>query len=172
MDQNLQEINDALWGVRRSQRYHTARVRFFTKWERILAFLSVISGTSVVVTILSEGPAWISISFATAIAVLQAIDLVVGIGSRARLHSDLSRRFLVLERDYIEHDLGSARLTARRLEIEADEPPALRWLDIICHNELSRSLYGDEANTYRVGWCVRLFSNWCDIAPVKIVRDA
>lgn len=171
MDQ-IQAANDALWGIRRSQRYHTARVRFFTRWERILSFLSVIAGTSIAATILASGPTWVSLTFAAIITVLQAIDLVVGIGARARLHIDLSRRFVVLEREFVEHDISAESLTARRLGIESDEPPALRWLDIMCHNELSRSIYGDKAAIYRVSWFVRLFANWCDIVPVKIVRDA
>lgn len=167
----VQTTDSALWGVRKSQRYHMSRVRFFTYWERAISCLTVISGTAVAASIIASAPQWVSLLFVGAITALQAIDLVVGIGARARLHIDLYRRFVVLERDYIEHDLDDRKLTSRRLEIEADEPPALRWLNIICHNDLSISMYGEDANTYKVGWWARRFAHWFDFGAINGERS-
>ena len=47
-------------------------------------------------------------------------------------------------------------LHARRLAIEADEPPTKFALNVLCHNELVRALGLD--NYYRVPWWQRLFA--------------
>jgi hypothetical protein len=54
-----------------------------------------------------------------------------------------SQRFIELEQELVQ--LGPSnvqsmkRLEAKRLEIEADEPPFLPIVDILCHNELMKA---------------------------------
>ena len=63
-------------------------------------------------------------------------------GLGARQHNDLAREFIGLERDLVR--VGDvtperlAELTARRLDIEAAEPPILRVLDAMCHRATDR----------------------------------
>lgn len=50
-----------------------------------------------------------------------------------------------------------ATLTNRRLAIEADEPPILRMLDTLCHNELLCAM-GQEDEIIKVGFWHRCFA--------------
>lgn len=81
---------------------------------------------------------------AAAVAVIAALDLVVGTARKARLHDDLARRFIMIEKAMVlveEPDAALVRkYTAERLEIEADEPPVYRVLDVLCRNELMRAM--------------------------------
>ena len=53
--------------------------------------------------------------------------------------------------------------TRERLAIEAEEPPVLRVLDTLCHNELTRAMgYGQEYQA-KVGFFQRLFAQICDV---------
>ena len=47
-----------------------------------------------------------------------------------------------------------ADLKEGRLDIESDEPPVLRTLDVICHNELAKSM-GRDDSIYKVGFFKR-----------------
>ena len=135
-----------LFGVRRSVRYHEKRERFFHRLNRVVLFLNVAFGSAAVVAALSElGHGWI-VTFSALVAVASALDLAVDTGNRARLHADLRRRFVALESAMIGEEPDQerlARFTRERLAIEQDEPPVLRALDVLCHNELVRALgYG------------------------------
>jgi len=165
-------MTDLLVASRRSVRYHLRRVRFFDAWNRRIAILSLISGTAVAASLLASAPAWIGIAFGGTIAALQAIDLIAGTATKARLHSDLARSFINLERELTlaDADAPVAPLIARRLEIEADEPPVLRWLDLLCHNEMSRSEFGADAQTYQVPRLQRFLADWADLSEVDLKR--
>ena len=45
--------------------------------------------------------------------------------------------------------------TVERLSIEAEEPPVKRILDVICHNDLARSMGLDREEMWRVKWYQR-----------------
>ncbi len=153
-----------LFGVRRSARYHEKRERFFQRLNRVVLFLNVAFGSAAVVAALSElGHGWI-VAFSTLVAAASALDLAVDTGSRARLHADLRRRFVALESAMIgeEPDAGKlARFTRERLAIEQDEPPVVRTLDILCHNELVRALgYGKQQEHALSPWRRLLAQVW------------
>ncbi len=137
-----------LFGVRRSARYHEKRERFFHRLNRVVLFLNVAFGSAAVVAVISElGHGWI-VAFSALVAMASALDLVVDTGGSARLHADLRRRFVALESAMIGEEPDQEKLTRftrERLAIEQDEPPVLRALDVLCHNELVRALgYGRE----------------------------
>ena len=161
-----------LFGVRRSIRYHNRRRLFFDRVSKFSTFLSALFGTATVASALAQaGNGWV-IGFAVAVAVFSVMDLVVGTAQAARLHYDLARRFIDLEKAIISkkeptHE-DTANFTAQRLEIEADEPPALKVLDSICHNELLRAM-GYSSNQFaKISWYQRLFSQIMDIQEHKI----
>ena len=133
-----------LFGVRRSIRYHMRRCRLFDAIHSFTSFVGVFAGSGAAVTFL-YGHHLMAVTAALVVAFTSSIDLVVGTGPRARLHNELAKRFVQLEKDMVlsERSLSEETLecfTARRLEIEADEPPILRTLDLLCHNELSRAM--------------------------------
>ena len=132
------------WGVRRSVRYHDRRVVWFDAIHRAGRFLTLLTSGAAVGTLLKTHAYW-AMGFAAACAVFSALDLAFDVSAKARLHSSLKIKFVDLERAIIE--IGWDSLTAgqirsfnaRRSEIERDEPPVLRCLDTICHNELCRA---------------------------------
>jgi hypothetical protein len=99
------------------------------------------------------------------VAVLASFDLVVGYARRAREHAALKRRFIALEAAMTKapDDALLSTYKAQRLKIEADEPPKMHVLDILCHIELARA-YGmdDEAKARRPAllkrWTANLFA--------------
>lgn len=169
-------LHNLLFGVRRSIRYHNRRERFFDRLHKFSTFLSALTGTATVASVLAKaGPGW-TVSFAFSVAVFSVIDLVVGTARQARLYNDLARRFFGLEKAIItckdpsEDDI--AYFTAQRLDIEADEPPPLKVLDSICHNELLRAMNYDESHYVKIEWYQRWLSNLIDIQEHKIKRPS
>lgn len=99
---------------------------FFDRVHKWSMFLAAFSGTATFASVLAKaGPAW-TISFAVTVTVFSVADLVVGTAQQARHHNDLAKRFIALEREVITSndltDEATARFTAQRLDIEADEP--------------------------------------------------
>lgn len=144
-----------LFGVRRSARYHLRRRRFFELWHATTNFVGILSGSAAVVAAVKEFSvvaAWLGVIVAFA----SAFDLVIGTAEMARKHSDLAARFILLEKEIVlAGDPTEANLrthTAQRLKIEADEPPILRTLDRLCHNELCRAMGEPSENFKRIPW--------------------
>lgn len=158
-----------LFGVRRSVRYHNRRRMFFDGFGLFKSACTVILGSGTMVGILTSGGSAFTLLAAALITVLSAIDLVVGTSKAARLHSDLARRFIELEKEFLPEKATTRaeldRLEAARLTIEADEPPILRILDSVCHNELLRAMGYEDEVFLKIFWFQRLFANFIDIAP-------
>lgn len=167
------ELGDEYWhllfGVRRSVRYHDRRRGFYESFHTVVVFLSVIGGSATIAAfstaVGSHFPLWLKLLPAALITVLSGLDLVLGSVRKAWLHADLERRFVELER-YLSAGPESAALVSegwdRRLAIEVDEPPVLKVLDAMCHNELLRSeRYPKEAQVPISVW-QRFFAHWFD----------
>lgn len=154
-----------LFGVRRSVRYHSRRRAFFDNLQAFTNSMSVIFGSAAFFTLLSRATNHNVIGVdlpmvaSAAVAVFSGVNLITRSWVKARLHEDLGKRFLALERKMVE--VGDERATnadlkrfvSERLSIEADEPPILQVLDLLCHNELIRAQgYGDEVD---IAWLRR-----------------
>ena len=136
-------------------RYHNYRRQFFDTLGLWTDFLTIISGGGVVVSVKVQ-ESFLAIFFGSLAGVLAALDLVLGFSTKAREHFDLSRRFTRLEQEMTDvgdnpTDENYKKLNKLRLEIEADEPPVKRILDVWCHNELVRAL-GLEKEAYQLSW--------------------
>lgn len=168
------ELRDLLFGVRRSVRYHTRRRLFFDRLHKFSTFLSALAGTATVASVLAKLPAPWTIAFAAAVAVFSVIDLIIGTAQAARLHHDLARQFFTLEKDLIslqnpsQEDIN--RLTGQRLDIESNEPPPLKVLDSICHNELLRAMGYNQSEYLTIKWYQRLFSQLFDVKEYDIKK--
>ena len=160
------ELHDLLFGARRSIRYHNRRRLFFDRFHTISTFLTALSGTATFALVLSGAWPWVILVCACLVAVFSIIDLVVGTARAAREHNDLARRFFKLEKavnkvsDPTSEDLIT--LKGRRLDIEADEPPPLKILDSMCHNELLRAMGYEESHFVKITWPQRLLSQFFD----------
>lgn len=100
-----------------------------------------------------------------------AINLVFGTKNNARLHHDLARQFISLEKRLINPDLTPAMLAiveADRLSIEAGKTPVLRVLDLVCNNELTKAMgYGKE-ELFKIPFWKSAFANFYDVFPGSI----
>jgi hypothetical protein len=167
------QLNDLLFGIRRSIRYHNRRRSFFDRFDKSVKILSLVTGSGAFLSTMGSHQL-ITMWFAAAVAVLSAISLVVGPAQAARLHEELAKRFSKLESEIIRvgpPDSTQLRgFMADRVTIESDEPPALRVLDTICHNELCQAFgYRD---FYRVDPVQRFFANVIDLWPWRIKKES
>ena len=157
-----------LFGARKSIRYHQRRRAFFEGMHAIAVALQVVAGSSAVAAVVSKSTA-LGASLAAAAAVLAALDLTFGVTRRATVHAGLAQQFAQLEREMVPHEFDenidaatAASFRQRRLEIEESEPPKLRVIDILCHNELAISTYRHD-KLYPVGLARRCIGHFLDI---------
>jgi len=131
-----------LFAVRRSVRYHMRRACFFDLLHSSTNAIGVIAGSAAVMTVISNYKE-VAVGAAILVTIMSALDLVVGTARMARLHNDLAKDFIRLEREIVLVELASEQqlrvFSARRLEIEVEEPPVMRTLDRLCHNEQLRA---------------------------------
>lgn len=163
--------DDLLFSVRLSIRYHDRRRRFYESMSSFSSFAATVFGSAAAAAFLGNwGKPWVA-AVALAVAALSALTLVVGPVAKAWRHADLRRRFTELERLIVTSDPTTelvADCRAERLSIEADEPPVLRVLATICHNEQSRSMgYGPD-EMIPVGFWQRRFASFFDLAQHKL----
>ena len=172
-----QERHNLLFGVRRSVRYHLRRRAFYERLHANVLFLSIIFGSATIAAFGAELgkdlPLWAKLIPAALISVFAAADLVVGSSKKAWLHADLARRHFDLERE-IEKSREEVteefviEMTDRRLAIESDEPPVLRVLDTLCHNELMRAMGYPRDQQIHVGFWQRRFASFFDLQEHKL----
>lgn len=167
-------LHRLFFGVRRSIRYHNRRRRFFDNLNRWKTWLSLVFGSAAMATLLANIGPTIPLIASILVAVVSASDLVIGSTARARLHTDLARRFIDLERkmvlckDPTDEDVRTWQ--AERLTIEADEPPIMRVLDILCHNELILAMGYERTELFYVPWYKRLLAPFVNISDEAIKK--
>lgn len=165
--------DDLLFSVRRSIRYHNRRRQFFDRLGRFTDIISAISGSGTIVAFLSVNFKDCTVYLAGATAIFSSLNLVWDTKGNSRLHHDLARQFLGLEKRLVAPNItidDIRKTESDRLEIEAGEPPVLRVLDIICHNELSRAMGFDRKEMYQVGLARSLFAHLFDLFPSTIKK--
>lgn len=148
--------------IQRSVRYHKARQRFFDGWSNAVSFVSLLGGSAVVVAVLNNSSDVIAICAGLIVAAGQALEQVVRLGSKARDHSTFTSQFVSLERalerscESTDPDLRAIK--AEILMIEAQEPPIKRYLDLICHNQVARSIGSSDIQP--LAWWQRMFAQY------------
>jgi hypothetical protein len=158
------EWNDLLFGVRRSVRYHSRRRMFFDRLHTVTSALGVIFGSATILAVLTEAGPRYAVLAAAVVTIFSALDLVIGTDRSARLHQDLAeKRMMSLTTAPTAKDLKDCG--GERLDIESDEPPVLRVLDVLCHNELCRAMGRERSHMAKVAWYQRLFAQLIDVRP-------
>ena len=173
MSENIQkDFDKLLFGVRRSVRYHSRRQGFYRNCHTLVMVSALLSGSATAVafgTAVSEGLSlWVKLTPAMIITVLSAFDLVLRFSDKSYLHADLCSKFIELERQLeagrssLSHELVE-KVTDQRLTIETNEPPVLKVLDTLCHNELMRAMGYEKERLIKVGFWQRLFAQLFDL---------
>ena len=142
---------DLLFSIRRSVRYHMRRRRFYEIWNTATVTVALLGGSATAAFVLFSFSnlyftMYLTIGLPALVTFVSSIDLAVGTCRKGNEHGDLARRFNMLEQEFASgenlDDETHERLSRRRLEIEASEPPVLRLLDVMCHYDVLRSLGG------------------------------
>lgn len=178
-ERNIPEEWDALlFGVQCSIRYHTRRQAFFQHWHDRVTAISVLFSSAAIVAVFSSSERLFGIPkdwseaavviVAAIVSFTSTMDLVVGTTARASQHHDLARRWIGLERKMCRatnQDAPTlARFLAKRLAIEADEPPPLQVLHSICYNDLCRARA--LCTEIPLTWWQRRFADYRDLGTL------
>lgn len=154
-----------LFDIRRSVRYHHRRRAFFDRIDQITNMVSVVFGSAAVFGVMEQEYKALALVAAGLVTVLSAINLVLASSQRARAHSDFARQFIELEMRFC-HQIDEAALreiTTTRLSIEAEEPPVLHVLNVICHNEQMRAMGYPKEQLANVRWWQRAVAQVMDL---------
>ena len=140
---------DLLWDVRRSVRYHNRRRAWFERWHHGTLILAIVALSGLYETVATFG------------IIFLATNVVCRFADRASDHKIFAARFRVLEHKLIPQrpDEDLDRLDLERLEIETEEPPVKRLLDVLCHYELWKA-YREDYEHVPVTWWRRWTVNW------------
>ena len=163
-----------LFAVRKSVRYHERRQRFFLSCNRFISFVTAASGTAAVVTLLNDADKTVVMSIALLITLAGLMDLVFGTARRISEHGNLAREFVALERrmTLAERSPETLReLTAARLRIEEREPPILRVLNVLSHNDVMRSMGYPQSEWARVTPWQRRFAPFFDFRADRLTGE-
>jgi hypothetical protein len=158
-------IDTLLFNVRLSIRYHNRRRAFFDGFDLMASGIAVVFSSAAIAALNAESERY-AIWSALVVTVFSAIHLVTRSTVRAREHHDLVKRFIALEQSILpatEQDFWE--LYAAKLAIEADEPPVLANLSIMCHNDQAVAEGYGEERLYHVNFLQRLLSHIADIPP-------
>lgn len=133
-----------LFGLRLSAKYHSRRRDFLDALHSWSLFVALVSGPATVVLFSPIGdglPMWVKLLPAMVVTVVSAADQAFAFMRKAWLHNNLSSEYVLLERDLLqsgnptsETQLNGFKKT--RIGIESREPPMMRALEDMCHNEM------------------------------------
>lgn len=167
------------FAVQRSIRYHLRRQDFYDAWNNLTNAAAILLGGATVAALAQKLPfaSLLSVLFPILITVFATLNLVWGTTRRARLHNSLYRRYVELERKMLAAPDASERtlraMRGERVAIEADEPPTMFVISVLCHNEVVRATGGGEC--YRVPLLHRWlghFWSFPDAAFAQVRRTA
>ena len=156
--------HDLLFGIRRSIRYHSRRQAFYESVDQLTNFALLLLGSGAVALAFEGRQAWI-LAVGFGVSVISGLKLAYTFGSKAGRHAQFVKDFTRLEKQ-LHADASEetvAAVTQERLDLEMSEPPVMRVLDILCHNELLRAMGYDEEREEQervsVTWWRRLTAN-------------
>lgn len=135
------EFHDLSFSVHKCRRYHEKLTAFYAGWRDSLKVVTVCAGSSAFFLLFAGHERAAQVVIAV-VALWGVIDLVYAPDKKADLHNQLRRKFTVLARELeTEHQTPEnyRRLAARRLELEIEEPPCKRLVDLQARNDECRS---------------------------------
>lgn len=165
------ELHRLLFGVKRSVRYHAKRRQFFERCHRLIKIFALIAGSAAFVSVVKDNKL-LAVTCTLITTFFSALDMIIKFSENARIHTELAQEFVDLQQMIVAVDEAKSAvelqvilrgLMASRLKIETKEPPILRVLDTLCHNELLRAEGYDTKDYVQVNWYQRLMSQIVDI---------
>lgn len=160
------ELNDLQYDIGRSSRYHMLRSAYFESLYRWNNGLSIISGSAAFISLIEMGNANVALIAISIITLSNTLSLVFDISTKARLHGDLRRKFLALEKLLLTDEKPDINLVKKLkgeiLSVEAEEPNTMRALDAVAHNHFCHA-FGAESSKLVIPWYIRISAqiiNW------------
>ena len=163
---------DLLFDVRRSIRYHSKRQAFYERLDRLSDFALLLLGSGTVVLVLQAYPK-LAVAAGFCVAFISGLRHVYSYGLKAGLHARFVRDFTQLEKRLCSDDSDETvdAVTQERLDLEATEPPVMRVLDTICHNDLLVAMGLDsEDQRVHLSWFQRLTANFLSHSDLRLVK--
>lgn len=159
-----------LFSVRRSIRYHQRRRAFYDRLDQFSNMLSLIFGSAAIYGVLEDNAKNVALVASAMVTVVSSINLVVGSAQRGRAHADFMRRYVDLEKRMLgsESEERLLEVAEARLSIEAEEPPVMHVLNIICHNETMRAMGFKKEDLPKIGWFQSFVSQVFDFRESSI----
>jgi hypothetical protein len=165
------EVDDVLFAVQLSTRYHARRQAFFGRWRTTTAACSAVLGALAGGNALAKGEDHRLIAWTTlAVAVIGALDMVVGTAKAENKHRLLRSRFLELQGKIDGKDSPTrsdlTKWKALRLRIEQDEAPLFHIVWYQARNELcrARGIKSEQRFPIFQRWTAQLF-RWPEAKP-------
>jgi hypothetical protein len=144
---------------------------FYDRFNSITNALSLILGSATVYGVLKTNVD-VTIFAPALVTIFSSINLVIGSNPQARVHHDLCKRFISIEKDISVNTNPNedmlAKWIAERLDIESEEPPVLHVLNCICHNELARAMGHSSESFAKIAWYQRLLAPFIDFREHSI----
>lgn len=135
------EFYDLDFSVRRSIRYHDKLCGFYGVWRDWIKIVSVVAGSGVFLLLLASATHFAAI-FSAVVALWAILDYVIKPDKKAEKHCELRDKFSDLAIKLTRSDRADValrELIAERLEIEKQEPPTKRLVDLQARNEECRA---------------------------------
>ena len=169
-----ESFHELLFDVRRSIRYHSRRQAFFERVGRWSDFSLLLLGLGLAASVFRNNN-WASAA-GFAVIVISGLKLVFAFGAKAGRHAQFVKDFTRLEKRLSPgiSDDEIAAVRRERLDIEVTEPPVMRVLDVICHNELLVAM-GYEGETLQrervpLTWFQRRTANLFNWSEHRLVK--
>ena len=142
-DRNWDRRQELIERIEVSILYHAKRERFLDSIERFMQALVTASASGGVALLLAvQTTKTVELWLMATAAVVSMIQLAYGLSAGARLHARLRYEFRQLLSECVEagerwDEVACDRFTSRTVKLEADEPPQLGALVVVCENELA-----------------------------------
>ena len=129
---DVRDLDAIDFGIKKTIRYHSRRRASLERRENLINWIVAVTGAAAFAAIVGDADLFAKI-LTFLVAGISLANVIFSFGSRSRIHQDLYRRFseLAIEVSLLEnptaHDI--ARLRAKRLAMEADEPHVIDALE-------------------------------------------
>jgi hypothetical protein len=148
------ELERVDFGVKKSLRYHSRVRAYYERLDIWTKWLSAVAGASAFAVLLGDSKSLSAAALTFIVTALALLDIIVAFSQKARLHQDLYRRFsdLAIEIAKLQHPIAPdvAQMRAKRIAIEADEPPAIDVLEKWCWNLEAASRGGNQGDFHQL----------------------
>ena len=162
------QVKDLTFDIERSVRYHSRRRAFFETFDGVVNAINLILGSAAVAGLVTDKLAdWVLGILTASVAIVSFVNLTMRSSEKASMHSQLQQRWVDLLKPVKRLDVsaescgaGLKRCVEKRLDIERDEPPIYRVVDLLAHNEQVRAQGGPDTHIWVVPFWLGVFANF------------